>query len=50
MYDVISGVDRNGEGDNHDHDVGNDNYDYVDWGGGEYSGSDWEVQDAAPAE
>ena len=26
-YDVISGVDRNGEGDDHDHDVGNGDYD-----------------------
>ena len=26
-YDVISGVDRNGEGDDHDHDVGDGDYD-----------------------
>ena len=29
-YDVISGVDRNGEGDDHDHDVGEGDYDYCD--------------------
>ena len=45
MYDVISGVDRNGEGDDHDHDVGDGDYDYCDWGGGAI-----EVQDAAPTE
>ena len=39
MYDVISGVDRNGEGDDHDPDVGDGDYDF-DWGGGEYSGSE----------
>ena len=26
-YDVISGVERNGEGDDHDHDVGDGDYD-----------------------